>query len=39
MATLLTAASAQTAYDRFFDEYYFPVQPHHRDVGGHPQVR
>jgi uncharacterized protein (DUF885 family) len=27
MATLLTAASAQTAYDRFFDEYYFPVSP------------
>jgi uncharacterized protein (DUF885 family) len=27
MATLLTAASAQTAYDRFFDEYYFPFSP------------
>jgi len=27
MATLLTAASAQTVYDRFFDEYYFPFSP------------
>jgi uncharacterized protein (DUF885 family) len=27
MATLLTAASAQTLYDRFFDEYYFPFSP------------
>jgi uncharacterized protein (DUF885 family) len=27
MATLLSAASAQTAYDRFFDEYYFPFSP------------
>ena len=27
MATILTAASAQTAYDRFFDEYYFPFSP------------
>jgi len=27
MATLLTAASAQTAYDRFFDEYYYPFSP------------
>ena len=27
MATLLTAASAQTAYDRFVDEYYFPFSP------------
>src|ERR1700674_1019952 len=27
MATLVTAASAQTAYDRFFDEYYFPFSP------------
>src|SRR5579863_1967186 len=28
MATLLTtAASAQTLYDRFFDEYYFPFNP------------
>jgi len=27
MATLLTAASAQAVYDRFFDEYYFPFSP------------
>ncbi|HEV8413481.1 MAG TPA: DUF885 domain-containing protein [Bryobacteraceae bacterium] len=27
MATLLTAVEAQTAYDRFFDEYYFPSSP------------
>jgi len=27
MATLLTAASAQTAFDRYFDEYYFPSSP------------
>ncbi len=27
MATLLTAVEAQTAYDRFFDEYYFPFSP------------
>jgi uncharacterized protein (DUF885 family) len=27
MATLLTAASAQTVYDRFFDDYYFPFNP------------
>src|SRR5438552_15957853 len=27
MATLLTSASAQTVYDRFFDEYYFPLSP------------
>lgn len=27
MATLLTTASAQTLYDRFFDEYYFPYAP------------
>jgi uncharacterized protein (DUF885 family) len=27
MATLLSAASAQTVYDRFFDEYYFPFSP------------
>ena len=27
MATLLTAASAQSVYDRFFDEYYFPFSP------------
>jgi uncharacterized protein (DUF885 family) len=27
MATFLSAASAQTAYDRFFDEYYFPFSP------------
>jgi len=27
MATLLTTASAQTVYDRFFDEYYFPFSP------------
>jgi uncharacterized protein (DUF885 family) len=27
MATLLTAASAQIAYDRFFDDYYFPFSP------------
>jgi uncharacterized protein (DUF885 family) len=27
MATLLTTASAQTAYDRFFDDYYFPSSP------------
>jgi hypothetical protein len=27
MATLLTAASAQAVYDRFFDEYYFPFNP------------
>jgi len=27
IATILTAASAQTAYDRFFDEYYFPFSP------------
>ncbi|HEY2842701.1 MAG TPA: DUF885 domain-containing protein [Bryobacteraceae bacterium] len=27
MASLLTTASAQTAYDRFFDEYYFPFSP------------
>jgi len=27
MATLLTAASAQGVYDRFFDEYYFPFNP------------
>ena len=27
MATLLTAASAQSVYDRFFDEYYFPFNP------------
>lgn len=27
MATLMTAASAQAVYDRFFDEYYFPFSP------------
>jgi len=27
MASLLTTASAQTAYDRFFDDYYFPFSP------------
>src|ERR1700693_3604400 len=27
MTPLLTAASAQTVYDRFFDEYYFPFSP------------
>lgn len=27
MATLLTTVEAQTAYDRFFDEYYFPFSP------------
>jgi hypothetical protein len=27
MASLLTTASAQTVYDRFFDEYYFPFSP------------
>jgi uncharacterized protein (DUF885 family) len=27
MSTLLTAASAQTGYDRFFDQYYFPFSP------------
>jgi uncharacterized protein (DUF885 family) len=27
MATLLTTASAQTVYDRFFDDYYFPSSP------------
>src|SRR5690242_8096905 len=27
MATLLTAASAQALYDRFFDDYYFPSSP------------
>src|SRR6185436_14595036 len=27
MATLMTAASAQAVYDRFFDEYYFPFNP------------
>jgi len=27
MATLMTAASAQAVYDRFFDEYYFPLNP------------
>lgn len=27
MATLLTAASAQGLYDKFFDEYYFPFNP------------
>ena len=27
MATLMTAASAQAVYDRFFDDYYFPFCP------------
>jgi uncharacterized protein (DUF885 family) len=27
MATLMTAASAQAVYDRFFDDYYFPFSP------------
>ena len=27
MATLLSPAGAQTVYDRFFDEYYFPFNP------------
>jgi uncharacterized protein (DUF885 family) len=27
MATLLTTASAQAVYDRFFDDYYFPSSP------------
>lgn len=27
MATLLTTASAQSLYDRYFDEYYFPYAP------------
>ncbi len=27
MASLLATASAQTVYDRFFDEYYFPFNP------------
>jgi uncharacterized protein (DUF885 family) len=27
MATLMTAASAQPVYDRFFDDYYFPFSP------------
>ena len=27
MATFLTTLSAQTVYDRFFDEYYFPYSP------------
>jgi len=27
MATLMTAASAEAVYDRFFDDYYFPFSP------------
>src|SRR5579862_3963643 len=27
MATLLTTAGGQSLYDRFFDEYYFPMNP------------
>ena len=27
MATLMTAASSQAVYDRFFDDYYFPFSP------------
>ncbi len=27
MASLLATASAQTVYDRFFDDYYFPFNP------------
>ena len=27
MATLVSTAAAQSLYDRFFDEYYFPLNP------------